>query len=53
VVLSLAISPCPNDTFVFSAWVHGQVAGPAVDVAFADIDVCNPTARSYDVVKVS
>jgi 1,4-dihydroxy-6-naphthoate synthase len=53
VVLSLAISPCPNDTFVFSAWVHGQVAGPAVDVAFADIDVCNRTARSYDVVKVS
>jgi 1,4-dihydroxy-6-naphthoate synthase len=51
--LSLAISPCPNDTFVFSAWVHGQVPGPAVDVTFADIDVCNRTARSYDVVKVS
>ena len=51
--LSLAISPCPNDTFVFSAWVHGQVAGPPVDVTFADIDVCNRTARSYDVVKVS
>jgi 1,4-dihydroxy-6-naphthoate synthase len=53
VALSLAISPCPNDTFVFSAWVHGQVAGPDVDVTFADIDVCNRTARSYDVVKVS
>lgn len=51
--LSLAISPCPNDTFVFSAWVHGQVAGPPVDVTFADIDVCNRTARSFDVVKVS
>jgi 1,4-dihydroxy-6-naphthoate synthase len=51
--LSLAISPCPNDTFVFSAWVHGQVPGPAVEVTFADIDVCNRTARSYDVVKVS
>jgi 1,4-dihydroxy-6-naphthoate synthase len=51
--LSLGISPCPNDTFVFSAWVHGQVAGPGVDVTFADIDVCNRTARSYDVVKVS
>ncbi len=51
--LSLAISPCPNDTFVFSAWVHGQVAGPPVEVSFADIDVCNRTARSYDVAKVS
>jgi 1,4-dihydroxy-6-naphthoate synthase len=51
--LSLAISPCPNDTFVFSAWVHGQVSGPALDVTFADIDVCNQNARSFDVVKVS
>jgi 1,4-dihydroxy-6-naphthoate synthase len=53
VALTLGISPCPNDTFVFSAWVHGQVDGPAVDVSFADIDVLNKTARSYDVVKVS
>jgi 1,4-dihydroxy-6-naphthoate synthase len=51
--LSLGISPCPNDTFVFSAWVHGEVDGPAVDVSFADIDVLNKTARSHDVVKVS
>jgi 1,4-dihydroxy-6-naphthoate synthase len=53
VALSLGISPCPNDTFVFSAWVHGQVDGPAVEVRFADIDVLNKTARSHDVVKVS
>jgi 1,4-dihydroxy-6-naphthoate synthase len=51
--LSLAISPCPNDTFVFSAWVHGQVPGPAVEVTFADIDVCNQRAREFDVAKVS
>ena len=51
--LTLGISPCPNDTFVFSAWVHGQVAGPDVEVSFADIDVLNKTARSFDVVKVS
>ncbi len=53
--LSLAISPCPNDTFVFSAWVHGQVDGPDVDVTLADIDVCNALAvdRVPDVVKVS
>jgi 1,4-dihydroxy-6-naphthoate synthase len=53
--LSLAISPCPNDTFVFSAWVHGQVDGPPVEVTLADIDVCNTLAvdRVPDVVKVS
>jgi 1,4-dihydroxy-6-naphthoate synthase len=53
--LSLAVSPCPNDTFVFSAWVHGQVAGPAVEVTLADIDVCNQlaVAGTPDVVKVS
>lgn len=53
--LSLGISPCPNDTFVFSAWVHGQVDGPPVEVTFADIDVCNALAvdRALDVVKVS
>jgi 1,4-dihydroxy-6-naphthoate synthase len=53
VALTLGISPCPNDTFVFSAWVHGQVPGPEVDVTFADIDVCNSRAREFDVVKVS
>ena len=51
--LSLGISPCPNDTFAFSAWVHGQVPGPPVDVTFADIDVLNHGARDFDVVKVS
>lgn len=54
-VLTLGISPCPNDTFVFSALVHGQVPGPQVSVTFADIDVCNGLAarRELDVVKVS
>jgi 1,4-dihydroxy-6-naphthoate synthase len=53
--LSLGISPCPNDTFVFDAWVHGRVEGPPVEVSFADIDVCNrrAVARELDVVKVS
>ena len=40
--LSLAFSPCPNDTFVFHALVHGLVPGaPAVDVTYADVDVTN------------
>lgn len=53
--LTLGISPCPNDTFVFDAWVHGRVPGPPVEVSFADIDVCNRLAaqRALDVVKVS
>lgn len=53
---SLAFSPCPNDTFVFHALVHGLVPGaPAFDVTYADIDVTNNAAErgAYDLVKVS
>jgi 1,4-dihydroxy-6-naphthoate synthase len=54
--LNLAISPCPNDTFVFHALIHGLVPGaPPVDVTFADVDVTNTAAlqESFDLVKVS
>ncbi|MEV6709256.1 1,4-dihydroxy-6-naphthoate synthase [Micromonospora wenchangensis] len=54
--LSLAISPCPNDTFVFDALVHGRVPGaPPVEVTFADVDVTNTAAErgAFDLVKVS
>jgi 1,4-dihydroxy-6-naphthoate synthase len=54
--LTLGFSPCPNDTFIFHALVHGLIEGaPAVDVRFADIDVLNQLAarQSLDVVKVS
>lgn len=54
--LSLAISPCPNDTFTFHAWVHGLVPGaPEVRVSYADIDVLNQQAARAepDIVKVS
>jgi 1,4-dihydroxy-6-naphthoate synthase len=56
VTLSLAFSPCPNDTFVFHAWVHGLIEGaPPVDVTFADVDVTNGATErgEFDVVKVS
>lgn len=56
VALSLAISPCPNDTFVFDALVHGRVPGaPPVEVTFADVDVTNTAAErgAFDLVKVS
>ncbi len=54
--LSLAISPCPNDTFAFHALIHGLVPGqPAVTVDFADIDVLNQRAERAEpqIVKVS
>src|SRR5215475_12867951 len=56
VSLSLAISPCPNDTFAFHALVHGLVDGaPPVDVTYADVDVTNTAAVDgrFDLVKVS
>jgi 1,4-dihydroxy-6-naphthoate synthase len=55
-VLRLAFSPCPNDTFVFHALVHGLVPGaPAFDVTYADVDVTNTAAErgEFDLVKVS
>ena len=57
--LSIAFSPCPNDTFVFHAWAHGLLPGaPEIDVTFADIDVTNgllggPAGRGLDVMKIS
>ncbi|MCD0485739.1 1,4-dihydroxy-6-naphthoate synthase [Streptacidiphilus sp. ASG 303] len=54
--LSVAYSPCPNDTFVFHAWAHGLVPGAeAPEVVFADIDVTNGMAErgELDVLKIS
>jgi 1,4-dihydroxy-6-naphthoate synthase len=54
--MRVAFSPCPNDTFVFHALVHGQIPGaPALRVDYADIDVTNGAAErgEYDLVKVS
>ena len=54
--LTIAYSPCPNDTFVFHAWAHGLLAGaPPLDVTFADIDITNTAAErgEFDVLKVS
>ena len=54
--LRLAFSSCPNDTFVFHAWVHGLIPGaPAVEVRLLDIDRLNQTALAdgADVIKVS
>jgi 1,4-dihydroxy-6-naphthoate synthase len=54
--LELAFSPCPNDTFIFHAWVAGLLPGaPGVTPVYADIDVLNKWAAAgkTDLVKVS
>ena len=55
--LSIAYSPCPNDTFVFHALTHGLVPGaPSFAVTFADIDVTNTWVQedgAPDVLKIS
>ncbi|MDV2686588.1 1,4-dihydroxy-6-naphthoate synthase [Alkalihalophilus lindianensis] len=40
--MEIAFSPCPNDTFVFHAAVHGLIPNvPKLDVTYADIDKTN------------
>lgn len=55
--MNIAFSPCPNDTFIFHAWVHGLIPGaPKLDVTYADIDITNSLAASStgpDVLKIS
>ncbi|WP_054956264.1 1,4-dihydroxy-6-naphthoate synthase [Paenibacillus dakarensis] len=57
--MKIAFSPCPNDTFVFHAWVHNLIPGaPKLDVSYADIDITNNWASGanpsdHDVLKIS
>ncbi|MGG3283105.1 1,4-dihydroxy-6-naphthoate synthase [Paenibacillus solani] len=55
--MRIAFSPCPNDTFVFHALVHGLIPGaPKLDVSYADIDFTNHWAaedREHDILKIS
>ncbi|WP_326693812.1 1,4-dihydroxy-6-naphthoate synthase [Streptomyces sp. NBC_01766] len=54
--LTLAHSPCPNDTFVFHAWTSGLLPGAVPpEVTLADIDVTNTLAEKgeLDVLKIS
>lgn len=55
--MKIAFSPCPNDTFVFHAWVHGFIPGaPELEVTYADIDMTNGWAASGtgpEVLKIS
>ena len=55
-VLTLGISTCPNDTFIFDAWVNGRIKGaPFVNCSLQDISALNRAAMQAipDVLKVS
>lgn len=54
--LTLAYSPCPNDTYIFHAWVRGLLSGaPPVTESLHDIDSLNELALAGkpDIAKVS
>ncbi|OIJ13588.1 1,4-dihydroxy-6-naphthoate synthase [Anaerobacillus alkalilacustris] len=55
--MKIVFSPCPNDTFIFHALVHGLIPGtPKFDVTYADIDVTNKLAvqeNEFDILKIS
>ncbi len=55
--LTLGFSPCPNDTFIFDAMVHGRIdtEGLEFDYFLADVEELNRRALSseVDITKVS
>jgi 1,4-dihydroxy-6-naphthoate synthase len=55
--MKIAFSPCPNDTFIFHAWVHHLIPNaPMLEVTYADIDRTNQlatTAHGPDILKIS
>jgi 1,4-dihydroxy-6-naphthoate synthase len=55
--MNIAFSPCPNDTFIYHAWVHGLLPGaPKLNVTYADIDITNHLAirsEGPEVLKIS
>lgn len=53
--MKIAISPCPNDTYLFYAWIAGLLKFPAPEVVFADIESLNNYAISdkFDLLKIS
>ncbi len=54
--IKLAVSPCPNDTFIFGAVIRNDISMPfKIDLTMEDIQVCNNLAinEQQDVVKVS
>jgi len=54
-MIELAISPCPNDTFLFAPWVLGKLDAPPPHIHFADIEQLNNWAltKKFPLIKVS
>lgn len=55
-MIDIAISPCPNDTFLFHGWLTGKIDSEIMPkVTFADIQMLNQFARSssHTLIKVS
>ncbi len=56
--LKLAISPCPNDTFIFGPWINKLIdTDPSLelDVDYLDIQELNEQSllNTYDLIKIS
>jgi 1,4-dihydroxy-6-naphthoate synthase len=55
--LTLGFSPCPNDTFIFDAMVHGRIdtEGLEFDYFLADVEELNrkAIAKEVDITKIS
>jgi 1,4-dihydroxy-6-naphthoate synthase len=56
-MITLAISPCPNDTFIFDAIIHKRIdlEGLAFDLQLHDVETLNHMALAggIDMIKVS
>jgi len=55
--LTLGFSPCPNDTFIFDALIHGKIDTEdlSFDVSFDDVETLNQKAMrgELDITKLS
>ena len=55
--LTLGFSPCPNDTFIFDAMVHGKIDTESLqfDVVMEDVETLNRKAfqKDIDITKLS
>jgi 1,4-dihydroxy-6-naphthoate synthase len=53
--MKIAISPCPNDTFIFRSLIQGCTSWLPQEVVYADIETLNTMALAgdCDVIKVS
>lgn len=55
--LTLGFSPCPNDTFIFDALIHGKIdtEGLTFEVSFDDVETLNQKAMQgmLDITKLS